>query len=66
MLKMGMFSTRHYEFIAKTLGEAGAEFKAIWAIADAFEQDNDRFKMNLFLKRTAFHGGNVPSRYLED
>jgi len=63
---MAMFSARHYEFIAKALGEAGADFKAIWAVADAFEQDNDRFNMTLFLKRAAFHGGDVPSEYLED
>ena len=61
-----MFSARHYEFIAKTLGEMGCDFKAIWALADAFEQENDRFNMTLFLKRTAFHGGEVPSEYLED
>ena len=60
-----MFSRRHYEAIARSLGEAGAGIKAIWAIALTFEDDNENFDFQLFMKRVAEHGGDIPKKYLK-
>lgn len=61
---MGKFSQRHYESIAEALGAEEAEWAVIQALAKLFKADNERFKPNLFFKRVAELGGQVPAEAL--
>lgn len=53
---MAMFSQRHYEAIAKTLkplqiqSNVDCVNEATWALVEMFEQDNERFDREKFLR----------------